>query len=231
MKQIIKSYKMIAIVQAVTLFSSVTPVVATQLPITPVFPMSAEDFFYQGIVRYEQADYRGAIEDFTKAIQLNPDYADAYGYRSDTHLYLEEYQDAIADATKAIRLAPQNPSPYNARCYARARGLGNYQEAISDCNKAIDIEPNSPTSAAFYSSRCYVRAGLRDKKALEDCNQSLEIDPNYYYAYEDRGLARSILGDKKGAIEDFQRAAELFEEAGDAVSLQRVQKLIKELQS
>ena len=38
--------------------------------------------------------------------------------------------------------------------------------------------------------------------AIEDYNQAIKIKPDYAEAYYNRGLARSELGDKKGAIED-----------------------------
>lgn len=189
-------------------------------------PTTAENFFSQGSFHLSGGDYKGAIEDFTQAIRLKPDYADAYVLRSNAHLYLENYQQAIADSTEVIRLDPKNAMAYNNRCYALARGLGDYQKAISDCNKAIQLGEN----AAFFSSRCLARAGVGDKTALEDCTFSLKIDPNYIYGYEDRGLARSILGDKKGAIADLLIAARFFREQRDTVSFQRVQKLIRKLQ-
>lgn len=227
---LLKIHTAVAILGVVAAFSGLTLAIPAQsLQMLPV-QMSAEDFFFQGNVRYAQGDYKGAIENFTQAIRLQPDYADAYTFRSSARLYLEEYQEALADSTQAIRLAPNSAIAYNNRCYARARGRGDYQGAIEDCNKAIQLDPNTINSAASYSSRCYVRAGMGDKTALSDCNQALKIDPNYLYSYEDQGLARSALGDKNGAIEDFQRAAKLFSDRGDIVSLQRVQELTRKLQ-
>ncbi|MBD2254776.1 tetratricopeptide repeat protein [Nostoc parmelioides] len=193
-------------------------------------PTTAEDFFNQGSFRSSIGDYTGAIEDFTQAIRLQSDYTDAYLFRSNVHLYLENYDQAVADSTEVIRLDSNNALAYNNRCYGLARGLGDYQKAISDCNKAIQLGDNNPGAAAFYSSRCLARAGLGDKTALDDCAFSLKIDPNYIYGYEDRGLARSILRDKKGAIADLRIAARLFKEIKDTVSFERVQKLIRTLE-
>ena len=44
------------------------------------------------------------------------------------------------------------------------------------------------------------------------------INPNYAEAYNSRGNARSELGDKQGAIQDFQKAADLFQKQGDTNS-------------
>ena len=88
----------------------------------------------------------------------------------------------------------------------------------------LDFEP-TPS----FTSRCYVRANLNDKKALKDCDRALEIDPEYSAIHEDRGLAHAALGNKKAALEELQKAVEIFKQQGDAVSQQRVEKAIEKL--
>lgn len=60
----------------------------------------------------------------------------------------------------------------------------------------------------------------------DDCEKAMIIDPDYIYAYEDKGLARLLMGDKKEAINDLKIAATRFSEKGDQVSYKRVQNLI-----
>ncbi len=56
--------------------------------------------------------YWKAIDDYTKAIKLNPQDAAAYYNRGIAYDDLGEYQKAIDDYTKAIELAPQDASAY-----------------------------------------------------------------------------------------------------------------------
>ena len=44
-----------------------------------------------------------AIEDFTKAIQYEPDYAEAYYHRGNTYFLKGEFDRAIEDCDKAIQ--------------------------------------------------------------------------------------------------------------------------------
>ena len=51
-------------------------------------------------------DYYGAIADYNKAIELNPNFADAYNNRGLAKYDLKDYKGAIADYNKAIELNP-----------------------------------------------------------------------------------------------------------------------------
>ena len=44
---------------------------------------------------------------------------------------------------------------------------------------------------------------------VEDCNKAIELDATYSYAYLNRGNARELLRDERGACMDWQKAVEL----------------------
>ena len=50
-------------------------------------------------------DNQGALEDYTKAISLDPENADLYKQRSEVYRRLNEPEKAKADANKAIELS------------------------------------------------------------------------------------------------------------------------------
>jgi TonB family protein len=65
---------------------------------------SAQDYLQQGNARINRKDYQGAVEDFTKAISLKPDYAEAYVNRASARNGLKDYQGAKSDGEKAADL-------------------------------------------------------------------------------------------------------------------------------
>ncbi|MFM6202266.1 MAG: tetratricopeptide repeat protein, partial [Dolichospermum sp.] len=65
------------------------------------------------------------------------------------------------------------------------------------------------------------------KAAISDYNQAIQINPNYAQAYGNRGLAKSALGDKQGAIEDLQKAAQLFKAQNKTADYERAMNLLK----
>ena len=64
-----------------------------------------------GDAQLNQRGYK-AIEDYNKAIDLDPAYAPAYYNRSRANVLIEEYDKAIKDCDEAIRLYPNFASVY-----------------------------------------------------------------------------------------------------------------------
>ena len=119
-----------------------------------------------------------AISDYNKAIQLKPDYADAYYNRGTTKHYLQDYTGAIADYNKAIQLNPDDFGTYNNRGLAKNE-LQDYNGAIADYNKSIQL--NSDYYKAYYN-RGNVKYYLKDKNgACADWSKAGEL--GYSKAY------------------------------------------------
>jgi tetratricopeptide (TPR) repeat protein len=100
--------------------------------------MSAENLVDRGNDRYEKKDYQGAIEDYDRAIQLKPNYVEAYIDRGWAKGDSGDNQGAISDYTKAIELNPSYADAYNGRGDAKSN-LGDNQGAIADYQKAAEL--------------------------------------------------------------------------------------------
>jgi Tfp pilus assembly protein PilF len=80
------------------------------------------------------------IQEFTKAIQFDRDFAKAYYYRGILYsLYLEQHQEAIADFNKAIELAPNVGWGYHGRAGAYLM-LGEHELEAADKAKACELD-------------------------------------------------------------------------------------------
>jgi C-terminal processing protease CtpA/Prc len=58
----------------------------------------------RGLEQAEKKNYDQAISAFTKGINLNPKYAEAYKHRANAYMKKKQYDAAIADYTKYIEL-------------------------------------------------------------------------------------------------------------------------------
>ena len=71
----------------------------------------ARTYFNRGLACSKKRDDDRAIQDYTKAIELNPKYALAYRNRGFSWKEKGEYDRAIQDCTKAIELDPKYQTP------------------------------------------------------------------------------------------------------------------------
>ena len=74
------------------------------------------------------SNYKEGIVDLSKAIELNPNYIEAYLTRGLSKAILGDYRGAIADFTKAIELNPNEGKTYHMR--------GNAKYFINEKNSA-----------------------------------------------------------------------------------------------
>ena len=209
--------------------------------------MAQTDAFYcnSGIKKLKAQDYQGAVNDFTKAIELNPKNSHAYYNRAICENRLYNYKAAIDDFDKAAQLDPKNAwaikngdiarrylaraggtpqdfnsSPNDAEMYAKSalikEKIADYQGAIKDYDLAIALNPK----AGYYFGRGDARYNLKlYADAVEDFTKAIELDSKYAKAYLNRGSAQYNLSNKTAACADWQQALQLgISQANEALN-------------
>lgn len=167
-----------------------------------LFP-SAEYFSQIAQEKYEQGNFAEAIARYTRAIEINPNYAPAYNGRGNVRYSVKGYYQAIADYAKAIELAPNYAPAYNGRGHLRY-SLEEYHSAIADYTKAIELNPEYVEA---YNGRGNVQFSLKEyQKAIADYTKAIKLNPQYAQAYKGRGHARERIGDLQGSKTDLQKA-------------------------
>src|SRR4051812_25048292 len=87
---------------------------------------------------------------------------------------------------------------------------------LSPIQAASSGAPRPLTAARELRTERFVRSLEGDTLgALQVYDEALRLDPTAATAYGNRGVVRAHLGDRAGAAEDLQRAAQLFAERGD----------------
>ena len=145
--------------------------------------------------------YDEAIRYYDKAIELHPEFAQAYYERGVAYSFKEDFNTAVVDLTQAIELNPDFIPSYTQRGFYRIRN-DDYDGAISDYNWVIERSP----SATAYSDLgdAYRRKGDFDS-ALKECNKAIDLMPNYYYPYKIRGCIYCDQNAYEKAIGDFTK--------------------------
>lgn len=164
--------------------------------------LSAEEIHRQAYARYEQGDYAGAQAGFSQAIDLNPDFSEAYNMRGYMRRLQDDLQGALEDYNASIRADPDNEYAYVNRGLA-LRMLGDVDGAIADYTQAIRLDP---ADVMAYHNRGYAYNLQKNYRAAErDLTEALKLDPDYASSYWARGYARYWLEDWAGALKDLER--------------------------
>ena len=77
----------------------------------------------RGFAKSNLKDYEGAVADFTKAVELNPNNPRVFYHRAESHAQEENYEDAYADVQTALRLDPEFESALRLRKRLQMQGL------------------------------------------------------------------------------------------------------------
>lgn len=164
---------------------------------------SASDHNKRGNALYDKGEYDRAIEEYTRAIRLDPNFAIAYNSRGIAWYEKGEYDRAIEDFTGAIRLDPESADAYNSR--GRVWSVKEeYDLAITDLTEAIRLDPDF---AIAYNNRglAWDYKGEYDRE-IEDYTRAIRLDPESAISFDALAWLWATCPD--GEYRDGERAVE-----------------------
>jgi tetratricopeptide (TPR) repeat protein len=139
------------------------------------------------------------LDNYNKAIQYNPNFAQAYNNRGLIRKNQNFYSDAISDYNKCIELDSKNVAAYVNKGSVYSL-LKDYEKALELVNKAISIDPKY---AIAYNNRGAIKGALGDHYgAIKDFDISISLNFNYTQSFLSRGLSKGAIKDWYGAIAD-----------------------------
>ena len=150
------------------------------------FLMNSKDFYRRGYKKAYKSnwDFKGAIKDYTKAIELDPNYEEAYFQRANAKHSLKDYYGAIEDFTKAIEkcghLSVFELLSYEGRVESKEK-IKDFKGAIKDCSKLIELFSEESYSLAYsYYKRGFFKENIEDYDgAINDFTKIIESESGY----------------------------------------------------
>ena len=158
----------------------------------------------RGKVKTALQDTLGALADFNQALTENPKNIDGYFGRGFVEILQSKYKEAIQDMTIAINLYAGDAPAFRYRGVAKQR-LGDNEGAIKDFIRETELEPGNQD--AFLRLGKVLNENKRYSESLSYLNKIITPATKNGKLLITRGEAMGGLGDTKGALEQFDKAA------------------------
>nr|XP_015206045.1 PREDICTED: tetratricopeptide repeat protein 6 isoform X1 [Lepisosteus oculatus] len=162
-------------------------------------PEAAEVFYFIGLCYMAQVNLLQALEAFSNAVKINPDYADAFYQRGLCRMRLQQSK-SVQDFNRALSINPNLFQVYLSRA-AFYGDKGRYSKAILNCNEAIKIQPKSVRAYLYRGVLKFYMKVYR--YAVEDLTTAVSIDKMCSLAYYNRGVCYQEMKEYKNALRDY----------------------------
>jgi tetratricopeptide (TPR) repeat protein len=156
---------------------------------------NARQYYKTGLTFVEAGNHKDAIEQFTKAISLDPEYAQAYVERARSYEAIHELKNTADDLKRALTFEQKEPELF----YDASRinyALGNYPESLDLINKSTALDKKS--ELAF-------RLLARIQMAMDDYSNSL-ISINKALALKDNAENNFYRGQLSEKMKNYNQA-------------------------
>ena len=134
-----------------------------------------DDAVLDGVSNLNTGKTEMALEDFNRAIEIDPEKAAGYLGRANTLNIMGRYQDSLVDYDRTLEINPKLANAYINRGSAYSH-LGEYKKAIADYEKGLELDPKIDNKPGFikrlFSNEPNTDKGIR--KHLEYLKQQVE---------------------------------------------------------
>ncbi|NUY81275.1 tetratricopeptide repeat protein [Flavobacterium sp. MAH-1] len=199
-----------------------------------------------GDIRRNQGDLEGAVKDYKKVLESNPE--DGLKFACITNIgavlgRLNRNDEAISYLEEAVKTYPKVPSVYNNLGF-RYLAKNDYAKALQIYDKAISLSPkvaadgttevsskaklqDNVSASLLYNNRGYAKMKLGDLNgAMSDVNQSISLSADNSYAFRNRALIYNEQNNVEAACQDVKKALELGFTKSYGDELENLKKLI-----
>ncbi|MEP6705771.1 MAG: trypsin-like peptidase domain-containing protein, partial [Acidobacteriota bacterium] len=146
---------------------------------------SAERFYSQGVAQLSRDDYARALPFFERAVELDPNYPEAWYQAGFCYGILGRHQDALKASRQAARLRPEWAQAF-VNIGASSYALGQYKDAVDAYRQALRADDSPETQ---YSLGLSLNRLNRTDEEILAYRRAIVMKPDHANALERLGAA------------------------------------------
>jgi len=158
----------------------------------------------------------GAEEAVARALELDPDLANAHVAASRLAQWDGRVEDALASIERALQLNPGLVEAH-ARFGQLLEQQGRHGEALREATKAVDLDPLSIPARNLLADRLWFAE--RYEASIAESRKILEMDPGSWYAWYNIGWSEAMLRRIDEALAAFRTALDLSPGQSQTITL------------
>ncbi len=155
-----------------------------------------------GVKKLSPGAYEEAMAHFNRAIQIWPDFGEAYLNRAVAEHDESQTEPALADLNRALDLDPDSTRAYNERGQIYLEN-GDLRKAITEFSRSLQVTPT--VEGHYQRGEAYEKLG-EHQKAIADFDAAIVESSEAPYAFRARAAAKRANGDRAGAAADEEKA-------------------------
>lgn len=173
---------------------------------------AAEDLYFKGRYYWDKrtpADLQRAVEFFTQAVVLDPNYAAAYVGLADTYNLQREFADlppaeaytrSLAAARRALDIDDSLPEAHRSLAFVLFHGYWDFVAGEREFRRAIELNPNDAEAHHWYATALVELPG-RAQDGLAEIETARKLNPGSRSIEADRAIVIMLAGHQEEAMQ------------------------------
>lgn len=170
-------------------------------------PIVRKHKFFESGQRYaEQDKFKEAVVEFTNAIKVDPNYAEAHLQLAEAYLQLHDGDRAFRELSLTVELQPEN---YRAQLELTNLLIVNhqFQPAAQQLDVLLQKHPNDPAVHTTQSSLLAAQGNIPG--AIAEMEKTVALSPNRWEAYLSLAVLQSSNNQPEAAESNFKKVIDL----------------------
>lgn len=157
-------------------------------------PKEPKLYLARGYIHQYERRHQKAVDDFSKAIELNPNSIEAWQRRGEERFKLAQFKESVADFERVIQLRPQR-APYHWQLGISYYYAGQHQKGMRIFEKHQTVNRNDVENAVWHYLCAAKVHGLDEagKRLLTISNDARTPMMEIYALFEGRGTEEQVL--------------------------------------